>query len=95
MGPGSHFGHLEVDENMCLAVPSKIVEIKDLLATVDVDGVRREASLMLLEDVNIGDYVIVHAGFAISKVDEEIAKQALVDMRNMLDAADAFYDKTV
>ena len=80
---------------MCLAVPSKIVEIKDLLATVDVDGVRREASLMLLEDVNIGDYVIVHAGFAISKVDEEIAKQALVDMRNMLDAADAFYDKTV
>ncbi len=80
---------------MCLAVPSKIVEIKDLLATVDVDGVRREASLMLLEDVNIGDYVIIHAGFAISKVDEEIAKQALVDMRNMLDAADAFYDKTV
>lgn len=80
---------------MCLAVPSKIIEIKDGLAIVDVDGVRRDASLMLLEDVNIGDYVILHAGFAISKVDEEIAKQALVDMRNMLDAADAFYDKTV
>ncbi|GAB6143779.1 HypC/HybG/HupF family hydrogenase formation chaperone [Desulfocicer niacini] len=78
---------------MCLAVPAKIVEIKDLLATVDVDGVRREASLMLLEDVNIGDYVIIHAGFAISKVDEDIAQQALVDMRNMLDAADDFYDK--
>jgi hydrogenase expression/formation protein HypC len=84
-----------MDENMCLAVPSKIVEIKDLLATVDVDGVRREASLMLLEDVNIGDYVIIHAGFAISKVDEDIAQQALVDMRNMLDAADDFYDKMV
>lgn len=82
-----------MDENMCLAVPAKIVEIKDLLATVDVDGVRREASLMLLEDVNIGDYVIIHAGFAISKVDEDIAQQALVDMRNMLDAADDFYDK--
>ena len=80
---------------MCLAVPSKIIEIRDGLAIVDVDGVRRDASLMLLEDVNIGDYVILHAGFAISKVDEEIAKQALVDMRNMLDAADAFYDKTV
>ncbi len=80
---------------MCLAVPSKIVEIKEALATVDVDGVRREASLMLLEDVKIGDYVIIHAGFAISKVDEEIAKQALVDMRNMLDAVDAMSNKTV
>jgi len=80
---------------MCLAVPSKIVEIKELLATVDVDGVRREASLMLLEDVKIGDYVILHAGFAISKVDEEVAKQALVDMRNMLDAMDAMSNRTV
>ena len=80
---------------MCLAVPSKIVEIKEALATVDVDGVRREASLMLLEDVKIGDYVIIHAGFAISKVDEEIAKQALVDMRNMLDAVDTMSNKTV
>jgi hydrogenase expression/formation protein HypC len=80
---------------MCLAVPSKIVEIKDALATVDVDGVRREASLMLLEDVKIGDYVIIHAGFAISKVDEEIAKQTLVDMRNMLDAVDALSNKTL
>ena len=80
---------------MCLAVPSKVVEIKEALATVDVDGVRREASLMLLEDVKIGDYVILHAGFAISKVDEEVAKQALVDMRNMLDAVDAMSHKTV
>ena len=80
---------------MCLAVPSKIVEIKEALATVDVDGVRREASLLLLEDVKIGDYVILHAGFAISKVDEEVAKQTLVDMRNMLDAMDALSNKTV
>ena len=84
-----------VNENMCLAVPSKIVEIKEALATVDVDGVRREASLLLLEDVKIGDYVILHAGFAISKVDEEVAKQALVDMRNMLDAVDAMSNKPV
>ncbi|MFK5953938.1 MAG: HypC/HybG/HupF family hydrogenase formation chaperone [Desulfobacterium sp.] len=80
---------------MCLAVPSKIVEIKEALATVDVDGVRREASLLLLEDVKIGDYVILHAGFAISKVDEEVAKQTLVDMRNMLDAMDVMSNKTV
>ncbi len=80
---------------MCLAVPSKIVEIKEALATVDVDGVRREASLLLLEDVKVGDYVILHAGFAISKVDEEVAKQALVDMRNMLDAVDTMSNKTM
>jgi hydrogenase expression/formation protein HypC len=73
---------------MCLAVPSKIVEINDTIATVDVDGVTRETSLLLLEDVKIGDYVIVHAGFAISKLDEESALQTLTDMRNIL-AADS------
>ena len=69
---------------MCLAVPSRIVEIKDQVATVDVDGVTREASLMLLDDVSIGDYVIVHAGFAIERIDEEVAHQTLKDMRDMV-----------
>jgi hydrogenase expression/formation protein HypC len=73
---------------MCLAVPSRIIEINDHVARVDVDGVVREASLMLLDDVKLGDYVIVHAGFAISKVDEEAALQTLEDMRTIL-AADA------
>ena len=73
---------------MCLAVPSKIIEINDTLAKVEVDGVVRETSLMLLDDAKIGDYVIVHAGFAISKVDEEAALQTLEDMRNIL-AADS------
>lgn len=73
---------------MCLAVPSKIIEINDKTATVDVDGVTRETSLMLLDDAGIGDYVIVHAGFAISRVDEETALQTLEDMRNMLRFAD-------
>ncbi len=73
---------------MCLAVPSRIIEINDYVAKVDVDGVVRDASLMLLEDAKLGDYVIVHAGFAISKVDEEAALQTLEDMRNIL-AADA------
>ncbi|MBF0467639.1 MAG: HypC/HybG/HupF family hydrogenase formation chaperone [Desulfamplus sp.] len=73
---------------MCLAVPSKIIEINDHIAMVDVDGVKREASLMLLDDVKLGDYVIVHAGFAISKVDDSVATQTLQDMRNMLTFAD-------
>jgi hydrogenase expression/formation protein HypC len=74
--------------DMCLAVPSIIVEIQDTTARVSVDGVIREASLLLLDDVKIGDYVIVHAGFAISKLDEDAARQTLADMRQML-AADA------
>lgn len=74
---------------MCLAVPSKIIEIKNNVATVDVDGVKRDASLMLLDDAKIGDYVIVHAGFAISKVDEEAARQTIQDMRDMLQFADS------
>ncbi len=69
---------------MCLAVPSRITEINDNVATVDVDGVKRTASLMLLTDMKIGDYVIVHAGFAIQKIDEEAAKETLDDMRRMV-----------
>jgi len=69
---------------MCLAVPSKIIEINDSVAKVEVDGVVRDASIMLLEDAEIGDYVIVHAGFAISKVDEAAALQTIEDMRQIL-----------
>ena len=57
--------------SMCLAIPSKIVKIENNVATIDVDGVQREASLFLLEDVKVGDYVIVHAGYAINKIDED------------------------
>jgi hydrogenase expression/formation protein HypC len=62
---------------MCLAIPSKIVNIDNNMAILDVDGVRREASLLLLEDAGIGDYVIVHAGFAINKVDEIAALETI------------------
>jgi len=71
---------------MCLAVPSKIVQINDTVAKVDVDGVIRETCIMLLDDVKIGDYVIVHAGFAINKIDEAAALQTLEDMRKILAA---------
>ena len=66
---------------MCLAIPSKIIKIEDNVATIDVDGVRREASLLLIEDPKIGDYVIVHAGFAINKLNEEDAKESLKLLR--------------
>ncbi len=62
---------------MCLAIPSKITQIENGMATIDVEGVRRSASLMLLEDARVGDYVIVHAGFAIQKLDEEAAAESI------------------
>jgi hydrogenase expression/formation protein HypC len=62
---------------MCLAIPSKITKIENNMAVIDVDGVRRECSLLLVEDAQVGDYVIVHAGFAISKIDETAALETL------------------
>jgi hydrogenase expression/formation protein HypC len=63
---------------MCLAVPSKVVKIDNMVATVDVYGARRDVSLLLMpEEVLIGDYVLVHAGFAIQKVEKRYAEDAL------------------
>lgn len=61
---------------MCLAFAAKVVEIKESLATVERAGVKRAASLMLLPEAKVGDYVLVHAGFAMQVVDEkEVALQ--------------------
>jgi hydrogenase expression/formation protein HypC len=63
---------------MCLAIPSEIIEIKGKMATIDLAGVRREVSLLLLpEEVSIGEFVLVHAGFAIHKIDKEAAEETL------------------
>ena len=62
---------------MCLGVPCRIIKIDSDVATVDVGGTRKDASLMLLEGAQVGDYVIVHAGFAIEKIDEERAMETL------------------
>jgi hydrogenase expression/formation protein HypC len=63
---------------MCLAVPSKIIEVEGYMATVDVMGLRKQVSLMLLpEEPKIGEYVLVHAGFAINKMEPAEAEEAL------------------
>lgn len=60
---------------MCLAIPSRIVSIDNLFAVIDVFGARKEVSLMLLpEEPRVGDYVLVHAGFAIQKVDRDVVE---------------------
>ncbi|HBF42275.1 MAG TPA: HypC/HybG/HupF family hydrogenase formation chaperone [Desulfobacteraceae bacterium] len=69
---------------MCLAIPSRIEKIENNMATIDVDGVKREASLLLLDDAKVGDYVMVHAGFAINKIDESVAMETLEILRETL-----------
>ncbi len=72
---------------MCLAIPSKIVEKSDLTAVVDVCGARRQVNLMLLpEEVEVGDYVLAHAGFAMQKVDTEAAEQSRQFFGGLVDA---------
>ncbi|MEW6220385.1 MAG: HypC/HybG/HupF family hydrogenase formation chaperone [Thermodesulfobacteriota bacterium] len=63
---------------MCLAIPARVVEICDLSALVDVQGARRQANLMLLpEPVAVGEFVLVHAGFAIQKLDRQEGEETL------------------
>jgi hydrogenase expression/formation protein HypC len=71
---------------MCLAIPSRVVEKDQFRAVVDVYGARREVNLMLMpEEVVIGDYVLVHAGFAIQKIDETAAQEALKVISAIID----------
>jgi hydrogenase expression/formation protein HypC len=74
---------------MCLAIPSRITKIENDMAVIDADGVQRQASLLLIEDARVGDYVIVHAGFAIRKIDEAEAEESLRLLREAAAAFDA------
>lgn len=63
---------------MCLALPARIVEMLDgAQCRVDLGGVRKEISLALVDDVTVGDYVIVHVGYALSRLDPEEAERTL------------------
>ena len=71
---------------MCLGIPAKVLEIRDGAATVAVGGARREISLMLLDGVAVGDWVILHAGFAIERLDPAEAERTLRLFREIADA---------
>ncbi len=66
---------------MCLAIPARVVEVAENdLAIVDLGGVRKDVSLALVEDVKVGDYVIVHVGYALTRLDPEEAEKTLALM---------------
>ncbi len=69
---------------MCLAVPMRVLTIDGDVAICEIDGVRREASLMMVDGVSVNDYVLIHAGFAIERVDEVEAEETLRQMREVL-----------
>jgi hydrogenase expression/formation protein HypC len=63
---------------MCLAIPVRVVELLDgSTALVDLDGIRKEVSLALVDGVQVGDYVIVHVGYALTRLDPGEAEQTL------------------
>lgn len=63
--------------HMCLGIPGKVTEIEKNMAKVEVGGLLREVALDLCPEVSIGDYVLIHAGFAIQRLDEEEARETL------------------
>lgn len=73
---------------MCLALPAKVVELLPAdQAIIDLGGVRKEISMALVEDVAVGDYVIVHVGYALNKLDPEEAERTLALFAEMGQAA--------
>ena len=74
---------------MCLAIPAKVKDIKDEIAIVEIGNVEREAGIMLVPEVKIGDYVLLHAGYAIQIIDEEEAGKTMELFKQM----DEFYSK--
>lgn len=71
---------------MCLGVPGKVVEIENNVAKVDVGGIVRDISLDLCPDVSTGEYVLIHTGFAIHKVDETEAQETLKLLNDLAEA---------
>lgn len=68
---------------MCLGIPVKITKIEGSKAEAEIGGVKKEINLSIIEGVKTGDYVILHAGFAIEKLDEEEAEETLRLLREI------------
>jgi hydrogenase expression/formation protein HypC len=81
---------------MCLAVPGRVLSITEVdgtpMADVDFGGVRKNVCLQYVPDAAVGDYVVVHVGFAIQRLDEESARQTLADFERLGLLAEEFGD---
>jgi len=73
---------------MCLAIPGKILEINENSALVDFDGIKQNVIIALIQNPEIGKYVVVHAGYAIEMMNEEEAKIAIEQWKELADEQD-------
>lgn len=81
---------------MCLAIPAEVVELlPDSMARVRIDGVTKVVSLALVDNVTIGDYVLLHVGFALSRIDEKEAMETLGILREMGELSDLAAEEDV
>jgi len=70
---------------MCLAIPMRLIEIEGPSGVAEVDGVTRQVRLDLLPEAGLGDYILIHAGLAIARVDPEYAQETLSLLRELAD----------
>ncbi len=77
---------------MCVAGPMKVIEVSEFSCVAEIDGVKKTASIMALDGVKEGDYIMVHAGLAIAKLDPEAAEETLRLMREIKDAEDKSHE---
>ena len=68
---------------MCLAIPAKVLKIENNLAQVDMAGVKRQADIRMISNLKVGEYVLIHAGFAIERIGEKEAEETLQLLREM------------
>jgi hydrogenase expression/formation protein HypC len=70
---------------MCLSVPAQVIKIKDQMADVSIGGAIFKAGLHMVDDVRVGDYILLHAGFAIQKISEKEALETISLLKEMND----------
>jgi hydrogenase expression/formation protein HypC len=72
---------------MCLAIPARVVELQDdAMARIDMDGVTKCVSVALIDEIAVGDYVVVHVGYALAKIDPDEAERTLALLREAAEA---------
>lgn len=80
---------------MCLAVPAQLVKINDAIGTIELTGVQRDCSLLLVPEAKLGDWILVHAGFAVQIVDEEEAKATMEAFRELEELEQAYFEREI
>ncbi len=77
---------------MCLAVPAQLVRVNEFVGTIELSGIQRDCSLMLVPEAKVGDWILVHAGFAVQVVDEEEARLTMEAFKELEELEKAYFN---